>query len=416
MNCSFHTFALKYGQKVALTLSVIGILLSAILLFNHARRFLTASYLGFFFLGISLYGLYYYILINSKSVAAVRISMLMVPFAGSIIYLIGPLFYWYVRSVLNDNHRLGKRDLWHFLPMLVYFIAGIPAFFISGAEREATALAIVRDAGALHQYRPTLLSTFVSYPVLFLSRPVLVLAYVTWSAVLFFGFLRNQGNRRIIAGRLVITRWLLVCFGSLFTLLVCHILDVFNFTLHNVSYAITFQALQTVSAVALAALLIVPFFSPAILFGLPRSTLPEVTTKFSDKQLHTSDNNGKKPEHRFKSDYMQLIGQTIERYMQEQKPYLLPDCNLASFSKLSKLPAHHLAYYFREIKKQSFNDFRNEWRIRHAKDLIKNGRSTGLTLEGIGLASGFSSRNAFFMAFKKVEGIPPGSFTARFRE
>jgi AraC-like DNA-binding protein len=51
---------------------------------------------------------------------------------------------------------------------------------------------------------------------------------------------------------------------------------------------------------------------------------------------------------------------------------------------------------------------------KHAKNLIKEGKNAELTLEAIGLLSGFSSRNTFFTAFKKAEGISPGSYAAKF--
>jgi AraC-like DNA-binding protein len=99
--------------------------------------------------------------------------------------------------------------------------------------------------------------------------------------------------------------------------------------------------------------------------------------------------------------------------MKELQPYLQPDCNLAYFSKLINIPSHHLSYYFREVKKQTFNDYRNEWRINHAKKLIKEGKASEMTLEAIGMLSGFSSRNAFITDFKKVEGISPGAYASR---
>jgi YesN/AraC family two-component response regulator len=42
---------------------------------------------------------------------------------------------------------------------------------------------------------------------------------------------------------------------------------------------------------------------------------------------------------------------------------------------------HNLAYYFREENKQTFSDYRNEWRVEHAKNLIREGKSNDLTLE-----------------------------------
>ena len=100
--------------------------------------------------------------------------------------------------------------------------------------------------------------------------------------------------------------------------------------------------------------------------------------------------------------------------MEEQQLYLEPDCNLAFFSKQINVPAHHLAYYFREVRKQRFNDFRNEWRINHAKALIEEGKANEITLEAIGSLSGFSSRNAFLNDFKKIEGISPSVYASRF--
>jgi AraC-like DNA-binding protein len=46
-----------------------------------------------------------------------------------------------------------------------------------------------------------------------------------------------------------------------------------------------------------------------------------------------------------------------------------------------KIPVHNLAYYFREENKQTFSDYRNEWRVEHAKNLIREGKSNDLTLE-----------------------------------
>ena len=100
--------------------------------------------------------------------------------------------------------------------------------------------------------------------------------------------------------------------------------------------------------------------------------------------------------------------------MEEDQPYLQADCNLAFLSKLLDLPVHHLAYYFREERKQYFNDFRNEYRVKHAKNLIRRGKAKEMTLEAIGLLSGFSNRKTFIASFKKVEGVTPGIFLSQF--
>lgn len=100
--------------------------------------------------------------------------------------------------------------------------------------------------------------------------------------------------------------------------------------------------------------------------------------------------------------------------MEQYRPYLQPNCNLTSLAIIMNVPVHHLAFYFREIRKQSFHDYRNEWRVRHAQSLIREGKAHGLTLEAIGQLSGFTTRNTFFVAFKKVEGFAPGTYAARY--
>jgi YesN/AraC family two-component response regulator len=102
--------------------------------------------------------------------------------------------------------------------------------------------------------------------------------------------------------------------------------------------------------------------------------------------------------------------------MKEVQPYLHPDFNLTQFSVLTHIPVHHLGYYFREEKKQHFNDYMNEWRISHAKMLIQEGIATELTLEAIGLKCGFPNRDSFRTTFKKIEGISPSTFAAQIKK
>jgi YesN/AraC family two-component response regulator len=99
--------------------------------------------------------------------------------------------------------------------------------------------------------------------------------------------------------------------------------------------------------------------------------------------------------------------------MEVQQPYMNPDFNLAELSAHIHIPVHHLGYYFREEKRQSFKDYRNEWRVKHAKNLIEDGKTGELTLEAIGQLSGFPNRDSFRTAFQRLEGLTPAAFAAR---
>ncbi len=82
-------------------------------------------------------------------------------------------------------------------------------------------------------------------------------------------------------------------------------------------------------------------------------------------------------------DYLRYIGEKADSCMQENQPFICPDFNMTRFSVLTNIPVHHLAYYFSKTKKQTFGDYRNQWRIDHAKKLITEGKAA---LETLGVA------------------------------
>lgn len=393
-----------------LYLSLTGIFLSVILLYFNARKFPTTIYLGIFFLCVSLYGLNYYVLLYSKSVFYVSIIAANITF---LYYLIGPMLYWYTRSILTDNSSFKKSDLWHLLPTLVYLTAAIPYILSPYSQKVEIATAIVKDAGFMGQYKFTVLSEMFSVSVVYLSRLILILVYTLWSIGLFIRYLLQRREVMVLSLQNFMIKWLTVLLGFQFILINCHLVTTFETFEKASDVFFTINVLQALSMAGLAGLLISPFFFPGILYGLPRMPISIKEEVTEDLETNPLPINAKKNFPNFESDYILSIKQKSDLCMEENQPFLQPDFNLTHFSVLTKVPVHHLAYYFRDVKKQSFNDFRNEWRIKYAKKLIKAGKAKGQTLEAIGLQSGFSNRNTFLTAFKKVEGISPSVFVSQ---
>lgn len=399
-----------------LGLLLLGIFLSVILLINNFRRTPSALFLGGFFFLVSLYGFIQHVMLYSQSVWLVAVVFINV---GFLTYLIGPMLYWYVRSLLTDDSRFKKSDLLHFIPMVLY-LAGIFSYIITPwsykmevAGKLAGHFENIRDfnhAGIYH----ILPKAFV-----YVTRPLLVLGYVFWSAFMFYRFVARKKDSTVFAGQRFMIKWILMLLGFLTILATSHVfLLMRSFSDQNLILFYTLNSLQLLSAIGLAGLLISPFFFPEILYGLPRLPVSASMLNDADHQDadHIDDNKyseAKKLPPKFESDYLMLIDQKIDACMQEFQPFLQADFNLNQLSVLVHVPAHHLAYYFRDFKKQSFNDFRNGLRVNFAKSLIINGKARGMTLEAIGLLSGFTTRNTFFTSFKKAEGVSPGAFVAQ---
>jgi len=391
-----------------LTLSILGIFLSVILVYFNARKFTTSIYLGIFFFLISLYGFIQNSILYSKSVFLVAFVFIDIGFLS---YLTGPMLYWYFRSTLTDNSRIKKNDLWHLLPMLIFLFATLPHMLTPWTYKMEIAAQIVKDSNFLGDFNDVLLYQIFPKVAVFLSRPILILGYAFWSAVLFFNYVKHKKVSSVFANQKYMIKWLTVLLVFIFISVLSQLVLLTRvFSLGETHMFFTFNVLNVLSGVGLAGLLISPFFFPGILYGLPRPPEPEEASGNADLMNEPLQEEAKKISSKFEADYIDFICEQTEKCMVEYQPYLQQDFNLAQLSMLVKIPVHHLAYYFREVKMQTFSDYRNEWRVEHAKNLIKEGKSSDLTLEAIGILSGFSSRNTFLNAFKKAEGISPQAF------
>lgn len=367
-------------------------------------------YLGIFFMLISLYGLIQYVIFFSESVVLVGIFFTN---AGFPTYLTGPALYIYMRSILNDDGRLKRHDVWHFIPMLIYLAGTIPYMFSPWEFKLEVAKEIVERAALMVPFYTDLIPIYNYVPAwaVYLSRPLLILGYLLWSAGSLIRFSRGQNDLTVFRKQRFMLKWLITLLCFLLILVLSHSLQIIEtFKEWNISVFTTLNLLQVISALGLGGLLLSPFFFPHILYGLPR--IPNAVVP-DENEINAEEPEPVKPKvsnDKFEANYIDLISSKIEQCMSELKPYLQNDFNLAQLSPMINIPAHHLAWYFREVRQLSFTDFRNRWRVEHAKNLILEGKSADLTLEAIGFLSGFSSRNTFLNAFKKAEGISPNSF------
>ena len=395
-----------------LYLSITGVVLSAILFYFNIRKHPSVVFLSLFFFTMSLNGLIQYALLYSDSVQVISILYVNVSFAP---FLTGPMLYFYIRSLLTDRSRLKRWDYVHFAPALIYLVASLPHLFSSYTYKTEVATAILTNDSFLRSFSPTILSELFSIPVMFLIRPVLVMLYTLWSIALFVWYVRKQGNIVIFWRHSFVVKWLSVLFSFQLILITSYLLSMIKVFTESAEVFYTLNVLQIFSAAGLIGLLLSPFFFPEMLYGFLEAENP-IRTVTREEEREQLPFESKKSNLSFETEYLLSIGEKAERCMKELQPYLQPEFSMTQFSVLTQVPVHHLAHYFREERKQSFNDFRDEWRIRFAKELIIEGKADGMTLEAIGLQSGFVTRNTFTIAFKKAEGISPRDFVSQFKK
>ncbi|MFB6343061.1 helix-turn-helix domain-containing protein [Saccharicrinis sp. FJH62] len=301
--------------------------------------------------------------------------------------------------------------------MAIFFVASLPYTLVPFNEKVEAAKIVVKDVGYIQTYKATLLSELFPLSVIYLSRPLSMLLYTLWSTGLIIRFYTKKKVTAIFPNQNFVAHWLILLLGFFFIVVLTHTLLIIRFfSMKMPELFFTLNILRMLSGAGLIGLFVTPLLFPAILYGLPRIPESELSNVQEENQGPSFESNELKKINHFNSKYFTTISERADSFMKESKPYLQPDFNLAQLSVQIQIPEHHLGYFFREVKKQHFTDYRNEWRIEHAKKLINDGKVNDYTLEAIASLSGFSNRNSFRITFQKIEGISPSTFASQIKE
>lgn len=111
-----------------------------------------------------------------------------------------------------------------------------------------------------------------------------------------------------------------------------------------------------------------------------------------------------------KPEQISAYKNTLHGYLIEKEPYSNPELTLNELSALTGIQAHYLSQVINQEFGKNFFDLINSYRIEKSKSLMNDPQLANLTLEAIGLQSGFGSASAFYRAFKKQTGITPKGF------
>jgi len=334
-------------------------------------------------------------------------------------YLIGPFSFFYVRSILSDNSKLSKTDYLHFALFAVSLMGYIPYFFSSWDYKISIAKNISSENWDMASFH---LNQFIPHKM---DQGLNVLQTYFYAISLWYLLWHHKkvANNPIVTTTQykLIRNWLFI-FTGLVTIITL------NFTVamsnmwcyddKSIFLNRASDALLLASVIYIGMNMTIMFF-PHIMYGLPienqsqpiKNAIPSDTVLINEKYSNVTDfpsEKKKKPDF-FSPDYIVNIEALFQQSIQKQT-YLQPNCSLSKISDEIGIPAHHLTYYFNNIKKESFSNWRNNLRIEYALTLLNQGNSSQLTLEAIGLQAGFISNSTFIRSFKKVAGKTPSDY------
>jgi TolB-like protein/AraC-like DNA-binding protein len=97
-------------------------------------------------------------------------------------------------------------------------------------------------------------------------------------------------------------------------------------------------------------------------------------------------------------------------FIETEKPYLDAQLSLGSLAENLQLHPNKLSWLINEKTGMNFNEFINQFRLAHFKEIALDTKKSHLTILGLAYESGFNSKTVFNAYFKKAEGTTPGNW------
>ncbi len=108
-----------------------------------------------------------------------------------------------------------------------------------------------------------------------------------------------------------------------------------------------------------------------------------------------------------------LAGQIAE-LIEQEKLFLNPNLTIEIFAVKLNTHRNIISRCINEYYKMNFHHFINEYRIKHATELLQDPKSSNITIEGIAINSGFNSKSVFNPAFKAKMKLTPSQYKKRY--
>ena len=281
-------------------------------------------------------------------------------------FLVGPLFYFYVRSLLEPNFSLKKNDWRHLLPFLLSLICSAIIFVLSPKFQ------IWRYPGRI----------FFSGLVLVQTVAYVIASFMALRAqgVPLTSFLSYIDNSRLA--------WVRFLMGGYVVLWLLQ-LQLF------IGWDVLAQPAWCPYGISLYLVAAFLFFNGIVYIGLKRPEIFHQTPKYQYSVL-TQDNKD-------------LYREKLLSLMGNDKLYLEPSLTLPELAQKIGVAPCHLSQIINESFGHNFRDFVNKYRIEESKSLLAQ-QDQMHSILGIAFDAGFNSKSAFNNAFKKHTGVTPKEF------
>lgn len=347
----------------------------AVLLFRLKIQRQASKLLAWLILLISLACLNIYLLNAVEGTSSFFWNFMEAVFPWVVIMPIGPLVYFYVKSILEPNFVLTKKHRIHFYTVMLDLI---PSFVILGYVAGGYLGFINADSTFDLGLFIETYDTYVDIP-----RWLSLAIYVWFSYQSISDYTKKNTHQ-------VSLRWArhFVLGFMIFAVL---------WLLHLVLYLI-----PSSSNILLGSVGWYPVYIPLIVLlywlGINGYIISFKTYKKSSKSQEISD-----------ATVQQTISK-LEQAMKEEKLFLNPSLKLSDVVQQIDIPQKTISFVLNQHIHKSFNEYVNNYRVEAFKSRLLSENDENLTITGIAFECGFNSQATFQRVFKSITNQSPSEF------
>lgn len=351
---------------------------AAFLLFSARGNKLSNRLLGVFLLILA---------INTADIV-LRLFGLDSAFAGFMfvtdanVYTFGPLIFLYTQSVVYKDFKLNWRQVWHFIPWLLFFLFFTLALVLSG------------ETGADIQ------ENIQSYELPAYINVIALSFYLHTGLYMVASFRTLRKYRKALKDRFAAVQkinlnWLgfmLKTFAAIGLISFLH--AVINSTISTSYMEITLAALVIIEFYFINAVLFKALRQPQLFSGLSQAA----EIRYADASI---------PE-----EQLQAHSKALNLLMTEDQIFLDADINVEVLAQRLDLHPKKLSQVINRSFNKNFFDFINDHRIEFAKKrLVEKPEKTVLEVL---YESGFNSKSSFNTVFRKQTGMTPSAYRKKY--
>jgi len=302
------------------------------------------------------------------------------------LFLIGPLFFFYILSLVKIDFRFKWLHILHVVP---FFILSLSRFFI------------YTESFAPSFYFSGHMS--MKYMIIYILISISISVYMIAIYVMLVQHRKNIKNYFSSTPNEIKLDWVFVILSlislSYIFLLYVPLIDLFSLSIEKKIFWFD----QFNSGLLAFILLVFGLLQPIIYNNRPVNT-----EERKNNEIYKSVKSG------LSEAESKTIANKIINYLDNSKPYLDPEYNLEIMARDLNITRQNISLVINDTIGKNFYQLINEYRVEEFKQLVLDSKYNNIKLLELAYDAGFNSKSSFNRIFKEITGSTPSSYKNEF--